>query len=702
VTAGRISGRAARGLRALPFGTTGRQAFAGLANGREQAGGLMSDVALSPPAVRPSGLAWLAALALFLGFALWGAVLAPWAFELPRAWQPPFAAWTSAAVKWLLNDASFGLFSFAELTRFVSALLEAPYDLVRALLATGWPEAGLPPLPWTAVTLLAALLGHRAGGWPLAALVGACFLFVALFGRWESAMLTLTSLIIAVPLGIAGGLALGLLAHRVAWFARALAPVLDLMQTIPVFAYLVPILILFGFGPVAAIVATLIYAMPPMIRVTMLALARVPGEIVDLGRMVGCNRRQMTWRVMVPAAKDALMLGANQVIMLSLNMVIIASMIGAGGLGFDVLQALRRLDFGAGLEAGFAIVALAVAMDRLSQAWAGLRPQPAPPGGPLRRHPHLVAAVAILIVTLLAAALWPWAQSYPEAWRLSTGDFWSRVMREINVTYFDTLEAIKSALLLNLMIPVKRFLIGLPWLGVAAILAFAGWRLGGTRLAVLAGGLTALVALSGLWQEAMTTVYLCGVSVLFAMLVGVPVGILAAQRAWLWPPVRALIDTLQTLPSFVYLMPAVMLFRVGDFTAMLAVVAYAVVPAIRYTVLGLQGVDARLVEAGAAMGCTRGQILRRIKLRLAAPEILLGLNQTIMFALSMLVITALVGTRDLGQEVYIALTKANAGAGLVAGLCVAVIAIIADRLIQAGAARARARLGLAEGGGHGD
>jgi glycine betaine/proline transport system permease protein len=180
-----------------------------------------------------------------------------------------------------------------------------------------------------------------------------------------------------------------------------------------------------------------------------------------------------------------------------------------------------------------------------------------------------------------------------------------------------------------------------------------------------------------------------------AMAIGMPIGIWVAERERWWAVTRAVIDTLQTLPSFVYLMPVVMLFRVGDFTAMVAVVAFAVVAAVRYTVLGLQGVDPRLIEAGRAMGCTRWQILTRIRLRLAAPEILLGLNQTIMFALSMLVITALVGTRDLGQEVYIALTKANAGAGLVAGLAIALIAILADRMISAAARGLRARLGLA-------
>ena len=171
------------------------------------------------------------------------------------------------------------------------------------------------------------------------------------------------------------------------------------MQTIPVFAYLVPILFLFGFGPTAAVVATLIYAMPPMTRITMLALRRGARRKSTISATWSAARaRQMTWRVLVPSARESLMVGVNQVIMLSLNMVIIASMIGAGGLGFDVLAALRRLDFGAGLEAGLAIVALAVALDRLSQAYASR--DRAPRRRPCRaasstRHPYLLAALAL-------------------------------------------------------------------------------------------------------------------------------------------------------------------------------------------------------------------------------------------------------------------------------------------------------------------
>ncbi|MCB1313265.1 MAG: ABC transporter permease subunit, partial [Sedimentitalea sp.] len=332
------------------------------------------------------------------------------------------------------------------------------------------------------------------------------------------------SILVAVPLGVGAGLLIGIAAYRSALVERLLRPVLDLMQTIPVFAYLVPILILFGFGPTAAVVATIIYAMPPMTRITLLALQRVPSEVRDLGNMVGCTRRQLMWQVLLPSAKDALMLGVNQVIMLSLNMVIIAAMIGAGGLGFDVLAALRRLDFGAGVEAGFAIVALAVVLDRLSQAMARRAPGPATGGSWAARHPYLLAGLATIVLAGLLGLVLPAIQSYPEALKLSSGSFWDRLVAWINVNYFDTLEAFKNLLLLNLLIPFKRVLLDLPWLGVVLLLGWAGWRLGGVRLALVTAGLPLLIAMIGLWEKAMITVYLCGISTLIALLIGVPIG----------------------------------------------------------------------------------------------------------------------------------------------------------------------------------
>jgi glycine betaine/proline transport system permease protein len=630
---------------------------------------------------------------------------ARWLVKYPAAWRLPLKAEISAALKWLVEEADLGLFTFREMTRGIAWIIEIPYDFAKSALIEGFERGQgsnaveiAPSLSWIAIIVAVVAMGHYARNWRLAALVGGCFAYLVIFGQWDSAMVTLASVLIAVPIGAAGGLLLGIGAYRWKWFDRMLRPVLDLMQTVPVFAYLVPILFLFGFGPVSALVATIIYAMPPMVRVTTLALRGVASEIREFGVMTGCTRRQLMWRVLVPSAAPGLMVGVNQVIMLSLNMVIIASMIGAGGLGYDVLASLRRLDIGSGLEAGIAIVVMAIALDRLSQAFAE-RAQTDQhdadmSAGWIRRHRSFSTVVIVIATTFLAGLFVPAVQAYPEPMMITTGQIWSDLVEYINVNFFDEFEAVKTFVLTYLLLPVKRFLGGVPWFWGIGVMAVVGWRFGGWRLAMLAGLLSLFIAVNGLWAKAMVTVYLCGVSVLIASAIGIPLGVLSAENERANRIVGAMIDTLQTLPSFVYLIPVVMLFRVGDFAAMIAVVLYALAPAVRYAAHGIRQIDPQMIEAGIVSGCTRWQLLRRIKLPLALPEILLGLNQTVMLALSMLVITALVGTRDLGQEVYIALTKADSGRGIIAGLAVAFIAIITDRILSASARQARARLGL--------
>lgn len=633
----------------------------------------------------------------YLSASLPAALLLP-----PPPLQIDLAGATSAAMRWLVEDATFGLFTVKDATRAVAAVIEVPYNAARVLIVDGITEGKgrraetiVPPISWIAVIAAMVALGIYARGLKLGLLVGVLFLYLAVFGQWESAMTTLASILIAVPMGVAGGLALGIGAFLSSGFNRALQPVLDLMQTVPTFAYLVPILFLFGFGPVAALIATVIYAMPPMVRITTLALRSIPPELQEFGRMVGCTPTQQMRKVLLPVALPDLMVGVNQVIMLSLNMVIIASMIGAGGLGFDVLNALRSLKIGAGIEAGLAITALAVALDRLSQALAERSGQGAVVRGPwIKRHPKTVMVLVLIVVTGIVGLILPAVQTYPKEAMLSSKTFWSDLVEHINVSYFDQIEAVKDAVLINLLLPVKRFLLALPWPWVLALVTLAGWQLGRGRLAGLCLILGLFIVTTGLWEQAITTVYLCGISVVIAAIIGVPLGIWAAANQTAGKVIGAFIDTLQTLPSFVYLIPVIMLFRVGDFSAMIAVVLYALAPAVRYTAHGLRSVSTELVEAGIVCGCTRWQVLTRIRLPMALPDILLGVNQTIMLALSMLVITALVGTRDLGQEVYSALATADVGRGVVAGVAVAAIAIIADRLIAAAAARARARLGL--------
>ncbi len=660
----------------------------------------------------PRFLAWL--LVAFIVTSIWlGGELWPWAIKPPKelSWKiEALGSCTSIRycvtgfMKWLVGDEAY-LFpwTFKEFTRTIAAAIEIPYQLIKSLLATGFkiPLADgnswhTPPISWLGLTIVVTWLAFQIRDWKLGLMVFLCTAYLAVFGHWESASITLSSIAVAVPIGILFGAGLGILGYRYRSFERAITPVLDLMQTVPIFAYLVPVLFLFGFGPVSAIAATVIYAMPPMVRVTILALHTVPEDIKEFGKMTGCTKRQMTWRVLMPSATPGLMVGVNQVIMLSLNMVIIASMIGAGGLGFDVLASLRRQAIGDGLEAGIAITLIAIVLDRLSQAWAVQAPKQHVESNKkfYIRHKNLVIALMVLAATTFIGFVVPFFAQWPEQFEITTGQFWNDLVKWININFFDQLEAVKIFVLLNILKPVKLFLLSLPWPGVLLLLALAGYQLGGPKLALLVVSLAGFILITGQWTKAMITVYLCGISVVTATMIGIAVGVFTTCYPKMKKSVLVFIDTLQTLPSFVYLLPVVMLFRVGEFSAMVAVVLYALPPAIRYTLYGIEQISPSLIEAAKTSGCTKLQLLTKVQFRLAWPEIMLGLNQTVMFALSMLVITALVGTRDLGQEVYIALTKADIGRGVVAGLSVAFIAIITDRLISAAARRRKQALGL--------
>ena len=666
----------------------------------------MTDASLTtgaPAAIRPHLLIWLLLIAFAVALAAVPTV-APWAVNYPKAWIVPLAQEISAFSKLVVEYLSW-------LTRGISAVLEVPFRLAVGLLAKGFTfgqgEAAwsLPRLSWIGILAAITMTGYAYGGRRIALVGFFCFFYLALFGQWDRAMLTLASVAICVPIGVIVGLAIGIAAHRWARFdLYVVRPLLDLMQTMPAFAYIIPILFLFGFTPVTPLLATVAFAMPPMVRATSLALARVPWEIQEFGEMAGCTQRQKLFRILLPSAKPTLMIGVNQVIMLTLNMVIIASMVGADGLGYDVLFALRRQQIGAGLEAGLAITALAIALDRLSHAAADHVEELHRPGTPFhRRHPFLVAGIAVLLGTTLLSLFVPFFAQVPKDLTITTAPFWGWLIEQINVRFFDYFEAVRVALLLYLLNPYKQFLLSVPWFAVVALLTYAGWRLGGGRqggwrLALLCGLMTLFLAIVGLWEKSIITVYLCAISAVIACLIGIPLGIAASRREWLEKVLAVIVDTLQTLPSFVYLIPVVMLFRVGDVTALIAIVAFAVAPAIRYTIHGIKQVPAHLIEAAVATGCTRRQTLWRVQLPLALPEILLGVNQTVLLALSMLVITALVGTRDLGQEVYEALTKVNTGRGIIAGLSVAFLGIMADRLIRAAADRFRRRLGISSGG----
>ena len=646
----------------------------------------MTDLALHAPRQRSAAwpvLLWIVLIGGTVAIALYPQY-ASWAANYPKGWVLPLAREITAFSKAVID-------LITPFTRAISAALQVPLDFAVGIFAKGFTigegdgATAVPRLSWIGVLAAVTLMGHAFGGKRTAWVAFLCFFYLALFGQWDRAMLTLALVAVCVPVGVLLGLVIGIAAYRNPRFDHyVVRPLLDLMQTVPAFAYIIPILFLFGFTPVTPLIATVAFAMPPMVRATTLALHRVPADIQELGRMTGCTRRQMLWRILLPSAKPTLMVGVNQVIMLTLNMVIIASMVGADGLGYDVLFALRNQKIGVGLEAGLAITALAIALDRLSQAAAEPKVEFYRPGTPFhRRHPHFLIGIAVLIATTWLGRFVPVLASVPEGMTITTAPMWDALVKWINVNYFDYFELVRTMLLIYVLNPIKLALLALPWVGAVLIAAYAGWRLRERNLALLCGLLIAFIAAVGLWDKAMITIYLCAIAAFISCVVGIPLGVIATRSAWFDRVQRVVVDTLQTLPSFVYLIPVVMLLGIGKVPGLIAVVIYAIPPMIRLTNLGIRLVDKDVLEAADAFGSSSWQKLKNVQMPLALPTIMAGINQTIMMALAMVVIASMIGVQGLGQPVLKAIANQYFTLGIFNGAAIVGIAIIFDRVSQA-------------------
>ncbi|MEM7525896.1 MAG: ABC transporter permease subunit, partial [Pseudomonadota bacterium] len=492
------------------------------------------------------------------------------------------------------------------------------------------------------------------------------------------------------------GLGLGVWVTRSSRAAAVFMPMFDLMQATPHLAYLPPVAALFSFGPVSALIATVVFAMPPMARCAILGLNSVPPEILESGRMSGCTRRQLLWKVELPAAKRTLMLGLNQVVMQTFAMVVICSIVGASGLGQKLLYSLQQLKIGAAIEQGLAITLIAILLDRITQAYADrpadyhLRSERW-----LTRHKHLALFIGVLIATYALAYFFREVRLLPRAMTITFGPDMDAAIRAFNVVAFPYLNPIRDWVTIWVMLPIRDFCLWLPWPVFVGAIAVGAWRLGGRPVLILCVALVMSFILTGFWEQAMKTTYLVFVSALLCLAIGVPVGIWCARSERVASVTMSICDTLQTFPSFIYLIPAIMLFRVGDFANVVAIIPYATVPAIRYTYLGLKNIPPVTVEAALANGATRRQRLWKVEMPIALPEIMLGVNQTIMMALAMTAITALIGSTDLGQEVVRAISTQNFGRGILCGFFIAALGIVGDRLIGAWAARRKAELGIA-------
>jgi glycine betaine/proline transport system permease protein len=241
--------------------------------------------------------------------------------------------------------------------------------------------------------------------------------------------------------------------------------------------------------------------------------------------------------------------------------------------------------------------------------------------------------------------------------------------------------ALRAFLIVHVLVPMRDAYLWLPWTAVLALVAAGGWAIGGLRSALVCLAFTGLIALSGWWDRAMITAYMVSFAVLIAAIIGVSLGTWAARNDARSRVVLLACDTAQTFPSFIYLIPVIMLFGVNDVAAIAAVVVVGAVPMTRYTIEGLLSVPTSLLEAADMSGASRWQKLWTVRLPVALPTIMVGINQTVMFSLFMVVIAAFIGTQDLGQEMQRALSSTDVGKGLVLGLCVAFMGLMVDHLI---------------------
>ncbi|MGR3462411.1 MAG: ABC transporter permease [Roseovarius sp.] len=274
-------------------------------------------------------------------------------------WQPsdlfnlPLDAWVETVIKGWLVPNFRGFFQ----------AVQAPISFVLE-----WLDTTLQTIPMVAFTIALALVAWAVASRGLAVFTLISLVVVDLIGVWSQTMTTLAMILTAVLFCAVVGVPFGIAAARSDRFEKGLRPVLDIMQTIPPFVYLVPIVMLFGVGMTPGIIATIIFALPPIIRLTNLGIRSVPEDLIEAAYSFGSSPRQVLWEVQLPLALRTIMAGLNQTLMLALSMAVIAALIGAGGLGLTVYTGLGRLDVGAATEGGLGIVLLAMILDRITQA----------------------------------------------------------------------------------------------------------------------------------------------------------------------------------------------------------------------------------------------------------------------------------------------------------------------------------------------
>jgi glycine betaine/proline transport system permease protein len=584
---------------------------------------------------------------------------------------------------WLAAESAKTHPNFAyRLIHWISSGLDA---LVRWLyhLLSSW-------LTWPGTTLLGGLLAWRFGGRRAGVIMVASFASFAALGLWDDSMQTLALMLVAVALSLLVGVPLGIVAGRSDRFNAFITPVLDAAQIIPAFAYLMPVVIFFSVGPAAAVITTMVYSVPPAVRITALGIRSVPANTVEAALALGSTGRQVLWKVQLPLARRLLLLSVNQTILFALSMVVIAGLINTeGGLGAPVTNGLNS-DPALAILAGAAIVVMAIALDRVTEAIAE-RTDPAKRHLDVEGRKRARLATVAVVGSVAVAAIIGHVLSAGAAYTRWTAQDWLRtqvqnvldyVQKPTTFLFKDITNPVGNFLVAHMLQPLDTFLVETPWFITLAGLTLIAFVLSGLRPALTTALMFALIGAIGEWQDAMDTFSQVLVATAIAVVIGVVLGVAAAEIPWVSRAVRPVNDVLQTLPQLVYVIPFVYIFPISYVPGLIASVLYAFPVVVRLVERGVRDVPPQTVEAAGAFGATRLQTLVKVKIPLAREAIMLGVNQGIIMVLAVVVFAGLVGSGALGYAVAAGLQRGQFGIGVVASIAILAMGIALDRVTR--------------------
>lgn len=572
-----------------------------------------------------------------------------------------------------------------QLTTFISGLVSQP--------SYGRP---VPLIGWLGVVVLVGFGSWALGNLRVGVLAAAGFAFMGLQGLWQESMDTFALTISAVLVALLIGIPLGVWAGVSDRVDRVMTPVLDFMQTMPTFVYLAPLTLIFLIGPASAVIATLIYAAPPVIRIAAHGIRQTPQETLEAARSLGTTRRQLLRLVMLPMAKRTIVIGINQTIMAALSMVTIAALIDAPGLGRVVLRSLQSLDVGTAFNAGLSIVIMAIVFDRVTTA-ASVRVELARRNTSNRsaglRKIGLVVGGLATAVCLYLSYTYVWAAEFPTNLNLGTpiSTFASTVTDWAQLHLSALTSDFKDVVTSDLLNPFQSLLTDSPWWLLAAVLVALAAVAGRARGALTTAVCLLVIVGTGLWSDAMTTLAATLVATIAVMALGLVLGVWMGRSRRADRFIRPVLDAAQTMPSFVYLVPFVALFAASRFTGIAAGIVYAAPVAIKIIADGIAAVSPTTVEAATAAGSNAWQIITKVQLPMSLRTLALATNQGLIYVLSMVVVGGLVGSGALGYDVVAGFRQdALFGKGLAAGLAIVLLGIMLDRFTQSVARRADA------------